>query len=323
MPKPSPPCSQNRRPQPGDWAAESEAAPRREVHAAPTLVKYAQPNPMSKDRPNWPGRRRTPRQCPSRRAARRSGRAHGISRSRACRDADLLGQPPPPIRQIRDLVAAFRKPALRKSSSSACAIAAATTSFCAPSMPEPAALRHSHGHRRLSRHAPPSPLYADHPGIHPPPRLRNSGIRRRRRPGRSRHHCRVSGSVEAAFAASRQIAPQAMRPEAAQSRSICCRWQRESARLFKMDFAEALYISELRSGPAGHFSYRKVAWEMYLAVQRQHPSPWPILPSDRLHRTDRHPQAIAYASQLDLSKAIVFCGEKSGRNSSEPGRLRP
>jgi len=28
----------------------------------------------------------------------------------------------------------------------------------------------------------------------------------------------------------------------------------------------------LRSGPAGHFSYRKVAWEMYLAVQRQHPT---------------------------------------------------
>lgn len=42
--------------------------------------------------------------------------------------------------------------------------------------------------------------------------------------------------------------------------------------LFKMDFAEALYISELRSGPAGHFSYRRVAWEMYQAVARQHPS---------------------------------------------------
>jgi hypothetical protein len=39
-----------------------------------------------------------------------------------------------------------------------------------------------------------------------------------------------------------------------------------------MDFAEALYISELRSGPAGHFSYRRVAWEMYQAVARQHPS---------------------------------------------------
>ena len=42
--------------------------------------------------------------------------------------------------------------------------------------------------------------------------------------------------------------------------------------LFKMDFAEAQYISELRSAPAGHFSYRRIAWEMYLALQRQHPA---------------------------------------------------
>ena len=42
--------------------------------------------------------------------------------------------------------------------------------------------------------------------------------------------------------------------------------------LFKMDFAEALYISELRSTPAGHFSYRRVAWEMYQAVAHKHPS---------------------------------------------------
>jgi thymidylate synthase ThyX len=41
--------------------------------------------------------------------------------------------------------------------------------------------------------------------------------------------------------------------------------------LFKMDFAEALYIAELRSAPQGHFSYRRVAWEMYEAVKRQHP----------------------------------------------------
>ena len=39
-----------------------------------------------------------------------------------------------------------------------------------------------------------------------------------------------------------------------------------------MDFAEAQYISELRSAPAGHFSYRRVAWEMYLALERQHPT---------------------------------------------------
>lgn len=41
--------------------------------------------------------------------------------------------------------------------------------------------------------------------------------------------------------------------------------------IFKMDFAEALYIAELRSGVAGHFSYRRVAWEMYRAVARRHP----------------------------------------------------
>jgi thymidylate synthase ThyX len=42
--------------------------------------------------------------------------------------------------------------------------------------------------------------------------------------------------------------------------------------LFKMDFAEALYISELRSTPQGHFSYRRIAWEMYQAVARRHPA---------------------------------------------------
>jgi thymidylate synthase ThyX len=42
--------------------------------------------------------------------------------------------------------------------------------------------------------------------------------------------------------------------------------------LFKMDFAEAVYISELRTQPQGHFSYRRIAWEMYEAVRKQHPS---------------------------------------------------
>lgn len=42
--------------------------------------------------------------------------------------------------------------------------------------------------------------------------------------------------------------------------------------LFKMDFAEALYISELRSAPQGHISYRRVAWEMYEAIAKRHPA---------------------------------------------------
>ena len=32
--------------------------------------------------------------------------------------------------------------------------------------------------------------------------------------------------------------------------------------LFKLDFAEAEYVSRLRSGIKGHFSYRRVAWDM-------------------------------------------------------------
>jgi thymidylate synthase ThyX len=42
--------------------------------------------------------------------------------------------------------------------------------------------------------------------------------------------------------------------------------------LFKMDFAEALYISELRTTPAGHTSYRNVAYAMYDAVAQRHPA---------------------------------------------------
>src|SRR5208283_4744081 len=42
--------------------------------------------------------------------------------------------------------------------------------------------------------------------------------------------------------------------------------------LFKMDFAEAVYISELRTTPAGHSSYRNVAYAMYEAVAAKYPA---------------------------------------------------
>jgi thymidylate synthase ThyX len=42
--------------------------------------------------------------------------------------------------------------------------------------------------------------------------------------------------------------------------------------LFKMDFAEVVYISELRTGPAGHFSYRNVAYVMYEALAKRYPA---------------------------------------------------
>jgi len=41
--------------------------------------------------------------------------------------------------------------------------------------------------------------------------------------------------------------------------------------LFKMDFAEVVYISELRTTPAGHASYRNVAYAMYETVAARYP----------------------------------------------------
>ena len=41
--------------------------------------------------------------------------------------------------------------------------------------------------------------------------------------------------------------------------------------LFKMDFAEAEYIIRLRTGVKGHFSYRRIAWEMKQALEKLEP----------------------------------------------------
>jgi len=41
--------------------------------------------------------------------------------------------------------------------------------------------------------------------------------------------------------------------------------------LFKMDFAEAEYMSRLRSGVKGHFSYREIAWEMKIRMEELEP----------------------------------------------------
>ena len=79
------------------------------------------------------------------------------------------------------------------------------------------------------------------------------------------------GAVEGAHRASARIAEGAS-AEAGVSALYVLPLATRVRCLFKMDFAEAQYISELRSAPAGHFSYRRVAWEMYRAVERQHPA---------------------------------------------------
>jgi thymidylate synthase ThyX len=78
-------------------------------------------------------------------------------------------------------------------------------------------------------------------------------------------------AIEAAHKASAKVAGSGA-PEAGESALYLLPLATRIRCLFKMDFAEAQYISELRSGPAGHFSYRRVAWEMFKAVEKQHPA---------------------------------------------------
>ena len=78
-------------------------------------------------------------------------------------------------------------------------------------------------------------------------------------------------AMDASFAAYRTLRDSGA-PEAAQSAQYLLPLGTRCRSMFKMDFAEALYISELRSGVAGHFSYRRVAWEMYKAVADRHPA---------------------------------------------------
>ena len=78
-------------------------------------------------------------------------------------------------------------------------------------------------------------------------------------------------AIQSAHKAAAQIAAGSA-PEAAQSAAYLYPLATRIRALFKMDFAEAQYISELRSAPAGHFSYRRIAWLMFLAIQDRHPS---------------------------------------------------
>ena len=78
-------------------------------------------------------------------------------------------------------------------------------------------------------------------------------------------------AMDTAFAAYRQLRDSGV-AEAAQSAQYCLPLGTRCRSMFKMDFAEVLYIAELRSGVAGHFSYRRIAWEMYKAVEKRHPA---------------------------------------------------
>jgi thymidylate synthase ThyX len=78
--------------------------------------------------------------------------------------------------------------------------------------------------------------------------------------GAAPEYAAALAAVDKTIAQLPQPAAQYLLPFAARSRF-----------LFKMDFAELEYISRLRSGVKGHFSYRKVAWEIKHALDRADP----------------------------------------------------
>ncbi len=111
------------------------------------------------------------------------------------------------------------------------------------------AYRDLHRHRRCHQFR---QEYSTDLGYATPPLAADSGL-----------EASYRAAIESALAASANLPPS--------SRDYLLPFATHSRFLFKMDFAEAEYISRLRSGVKGHLSYRTVAWEMKEAMQRTDP----------------------------------------------------
>jgi thymidylate synthase ThyX len=259
-------------------AAEAERLLRREIRTAPTLVKYAQANPYQLATRTELGQ-----------AAHELFKNHPIAQAPL---VDLIEYTESlevelaatllysachhPYRQIRDLVTGL--PPTRVSEIVELGVkhrgkhdevlrafhAGAALRF--DILMDIGGFRDMHRHRRATQiiqgftalHGYETPVSGDLPcdvDI-----LREAGVL-----------SEYQSSIESAHAASAQVAAGSS-PEAAHSALYLLPLATRIRSLFKMDFAEAQYIAELRSAPAGHFSYRRVAWEMYLALERRHPT---------------------------------------------------
>jgi thymidylate synthase ThyX len=102
------------------------------------------------------------------------------------------------------------------------------------------AYRDLHRHRRCQQFR---QSYSAHLGFETPEAIREAGL---------------SASYQALITQARNV--WASLPQ--QGAQYLLPFAMRSRFLFKMDFAEAEYIARLRSGVKGHFSYRKIAWEM-------------------------------------------------------------
>ena len=121
--------------------------------------------------------------------------------------------------------------------------------YCYDMLIDVGAYRDMHRHRRCHQYRQP---YAGKHGYDVPKALTDAGA-----------DAPYRAAMDAALATMQRLpqpARQYLLPFGARSRF-----------LFKMDFAEAEYISRVRSGVKGHFSYREIAWEMKLRLEEQEP----------------------------------------------------
>jgi len=81
----------------------------------------------------------------------------------------------------------------------------------------------------------------------------------------------VEAGIEAEYREAIEDALATMRTLPAPAAHYLLPFGARSRFLFKMDFAEAEYISRLRSGVKGHFSYRQIAWRMKQKMEELEP----------------------------------------------------
>jgi hypothetical protein len=80
-----------------------------------------------------------------------------------------------------------------------------------------------------------------------------------------------ASNTEAEYRGAMDAALEAMQSLPKPARQYLMPFGARSRFLFQMDFAEVEYISRVRSGVKGHFSYREIAWEMKKRVEEIEP----------------------------------------------------
>jgi thymidylate synthase ThyX len=121
--------------------------------------------------------------------------------------------------------------------------------YCFDMLIDIGAYRDMHRHRRCHQYR---QRYSGAHGFETPAALTGSG-------------------AEASFQAAMDGAFEAMSGLPEPARQYLLPFGARSRFLFKMDFAEVEYISRVRSGVKGHFSYREIAWEMKERVAEKEP----------------------------------------------------